>query len=411
MSDLPGIGELPKEPLGGRYQVVRELGAGAFGRVYEAHQMAFGVTLRPVALKLFTTRYVTRGNAAEVFSEAIALETVAAAARARGEASSTVGVYDIGVFEDLQGVPYVAMEFVTGGSLESRLRKAPRLPVADVISWTRKICGGLALVHKEGFVHRDLKPANVLCTPTEFLKLADFGLVVDRFEAFRQGTRAGTITYCPPESRRNGVPTPAFDMYSLGVIILEMLTGRNPLSDYILGEGRQDDIDAKLNTAQEALAELTDPGDGISLERRYPELSVRPPFRDFLRRCLAFDPETRPANASVALEELDDPREGDAGDRLREFLRIGERRHRCGEFEEALAAFGSARNLDRSSAEAFDGLTRTYERLGRTLEALEAAKVHRDLCPSEEARERVARLERASGALSKVKLFERFAGR
>ncbi len=298
-----------RPPIGGRYKFIRRLGAGAFGEVFLAHQELAGVPgvkFRTVAIKLFKKDYVTRENAEEIFSEALLVERMAEKVRAEGKPVHLVTTFDLGVFMDLSATPFVAMECVYG-SLEKELAKAPSLPLMNVIGHLRGICGGLKLVHghSPAVVHRDLKPANILIEESSFHKVADFGLAIDRMNAMVSGGQAGTISYSPPEARGEGVPTPAFDIYSLGVIMLEMMMRNNPLERALSEVPRNPaEIHKALNIAQARLAELRDPADGAPLTEKSIDLRTSPAAQEILRRCLAVDPSRRYHNATELDEAL-----------------------------------------------------------------------------------------------------------
>jgi serine/threonine-protein kinase len=299
--------------VGGRYKFLKRLGSGAFGEVFLADQEVAGVPgvkFRQVAIKLFTQESITAGNAEKVFAEALLLEQLAEGARAKGESVHLVTIFDLGILRDYSAAPFVAMECVYG-SLEKQLAAAPSLPLDTVIRHMRGICAGLELAHGHtpAIVHRDLKPANVLIEKNGFLKVADFGLAIDRHRAYLASGRAGTISYSPPESRGQGVHTPTFDVYSLGIIMLEMLAGRNPLADAVSGLGVDPlTVEKGLNAAQASLAELRDPGDGTSFPARLHQLRQSPGAQEILRRCLALDPFQRFQNAmelNTALASLE----------------------------------------------------------------------------------------------------------
>ena len=125
----------------------------------------------------------------------------------------------------------------------------------------RGICAGLRLAHENSpaVIHRDLKPANVLIEKNGFLKVADFGLAIERHRAFLETGQAGTIAYAPPENRTEGIATPSFDIYSLGVMMIEMLTGKNPLAGVLRTAGTESkEVDRVLELAQRRLANLED---------------------------------------------------------------------------------------------------------------------------------------------------------
>ena len=189
---------LEKPLIGSRYKVLKRLGAGAFGEVFLADQELAGmpgVKFRQVALKLFTQDYVTPDNVKAVFSETCSLlESRAARARANGEAVHLVTIFDLGVLRDYSAFPFVAMERVMD-LLRSNCPLVRARPLDTVIRHLRGICAGFQLAHGHtpAVIHRDLKPANVLIEKSGFLKVADFGLAIDRHRAYRATGRAGNV--------------------------------------------------------------------------------------------------------------------------------------------------------------------------------------------------------------------------
>ncbi len=366
---------------GGRYRVVRRLGAGAFGQVFEARQEAFGLPLRSVALKLFTASYVTRDNAAKVFQEALMLAELAE--RAHGpEANHLVAVLDAGMLADYRHVPYVAMELVAGGSLAGQLRQARRLPLPAVVRLLRQVCTGLTLAHQARIVHRDLKPDNVLLAADGTVKVADFGVAIDRFRAFLEGGATGTITYAPPESRQGDAPTsPAWDVYSLGVMALELLTGENPLEGVLVrARAQQLDPDRELLTAQTRLARLEDPLTGRPLADHHGEVALSSRLQALLARCLAWAPDSRfpeAAELDRALAGLEPgaaapapPASETADQQRRRLLLVAEEHLRFGEREPARAALAALAGLDPGDAAFAAELSRLHEQAGETAAAV-----------------------------------------
>lgn len=376
--------------VGGRYKVLKRLGAGAFGEVFLADQELAGVPgvkFRQVALKLFTQDYVTPDNVKAVFSEALLLESLAARARANGEAVHLVTIFDLGVLRDYSAFPFVAMECVYG-SLEKQLSAAPCLPLDTVIRHLRGICAGLQLAHGHtpAVIHRDLKPANVLIEKNGFLKVADFGLAIDRHRAYRTTGRAGTISHAPPESRSSGPPRPAFDIYSLGIMMLEMLSNRNPL-DRVLDElsGDESDVDRALDSAQATLADLRDPVDGSSVIASLHEVRQSPGAQEILRRCLAVDPARRYANAmelDLALASLEagrfvpseKDREETGRERVSRLLDEAEAFLRSGGITEAETRLATVATLSPREERYFLFLSQIRERQERWREAIDALK-------------------------------------
>ena len=208
----------------------------------------------------------------------------------------------------------VVMEHLPGGSLTDRLRDGA-LPVADVIAISRSLLAGLAHLHAAGIVHRDVKPSNVLFAGDGAAKLADFGLLrpLDADAGLtRTGLTVGTPAYMSPEQIRGDEPTPASDLYSLGVTLFELLAGRQPF----------------VATSSLEIAHL-------HRSAHPPELrALRPDcprwLAAFVERLLAKDPRSRWPDAASALAAFDHRRPGLSRRtrRLLRMLRVG--RSRCG---------------------------------------------------------------------------------
>jgi hypothetical protein len=201
------------------YEILGELGRGGMGVVYRATQLALK---RPVALKMILV-------GAHAGAEDLARFRSEAEAVARLQHPGIVQIYEVGEHDSL---PYFSLEVVEGGSLEKRLLAGPLAPrqAADLV---RSLAVAVQAAHQRGIVHRDLKPANVLLTEDGIPKITDFGLAkrLD-VEAGRTRTGAvmGTPSYMAPEqaSGRRRQIGPAADVYALGAILYELLTGRPP---------------------------------------------------------------------------------------------------------------------------------------------------------------------------------------
>jgi serine/threonine-protein kinase len=207
---------LPQVP---GYHVEGLLGYGGMGIVYLARHLKLN---RPVALKMLRAgAYAGQQDLARFIREA---EAVAALRH-----PNIVQVYEVG---DLDGLPFYTMEFVEGGSLARELAGVPQSPhrAATVVA---TLAGAVQFAHTAGIIHRDLKPANILLTLDGTPKITDFGLarrVESGPEFTHTGVRLGTPSYMAPEQalgQRNGIG-PAVDVYALGAILYEMLTGRPP---------------------------------------------------------------------------------------------------------------------------------------------------------------------------------------
>lgn len=194
------------------------LGAGGMAEVYLAKDEELG---RLVAVKLVHARHRTDGR----FRERLAREAKAAA---RLTHPNIVPVFDLG---EAEGAPYIAMEFVEGRNLKEHLRRRGRLSPKLAVDYTRQILAALGYAHAHGIIHRDVKPQNILVTEDNRLKLTDFGIAkaVDS-ELTETGSLIGTADYLSPEQILGGPATRASDLYAVGVVLYELLTGELPFS-------------------------------------------------------------------------------------------------------------------------------------------------------------------------------------
>ena len=215
--------------LADRYEIVRLLGRGGMGRVYEAIQVAFG---RRVALKLLKREYVAD-------LEQIRRFYVEARACSRLDHPSTIRVYDFGVTDD--GVPFLAMELLEGETLKQRLKRVGALNEEDILDIMAPATSALVEAHHAGIVHRDLKPDNIYLKHVvgagEIVKVCDFGIAKlvgfaggDDESLTGAGVVVGTPKYMSPEQVRDGDIGPWTDLYAVGTIIFEALTGSPPYS-------------------------------------------------------------------------------------------------------------------------------------------------------------------------------------
>ena len=255
----------PGAVLGGRYTLTERIAAGGMGDVWAATDRVLG---RTVAVKVMRSLTTDEGSFA---------------ARFRDEARHTAGlshpniaaVYDYG--ED-DGTAYLVMELVPGRPLSALIAQGPMEPER-----VRAILGqcalALAAAHEAGVVHRDVKPANVLVTPEGKAKLTDFGIAraVDAAGHTRTGEVMGTPQYLAPEQAMGRAVTGATDLYSLGIVGHEMLTGRRPFE--------------AGSAVATALAQINDPPPPLPPQ-------VTDPLRAAIEACLAKDPAQRPSSAA-----------------------------------------------------------------------------------------------------------------
>ncbi len=207
----------------GRYRVMAELGRGAMGVVYRALDPAIG---RTVAIK--TIRLADFADAAEI---ARLRERLLREARAAGVLShpNIVTVYDVG---EEQGLAWIAMEFVSGPTLEELLSDAQPLAPDAVLRILRQTAAALDYAHSKGIVHRDVKPANIVIQQDGAVKITDFGIARDAAsrDLTHVGTVVGTPSYMSPEQVEGRSVDGRSDQFSLAVIAYEMLTGEKPFT-------------------------------------------------------------------------------------------------------------------------------------------------------------------------------------
>src|SRR3954469_16969998 len=197
----------------GRYRIERELGRGGMASVYLAHDQELG---RDVAVK-----YLAEHLSGD---DAFRARFVREARLAGGLAHpNIVRVYDVG---ELDSRPFIVMEYVPGTSLD----RTVRLPAADAVDVGIQACAGLQHAHDAGLVHRDVKPANLLLRDDGVLKIADFGIAraSESTRHTQAGTLLGTAAYLAPEQIAGGEASAASDIYALGAVLYELLTGRPP---------------------------------------------------------------------------------------------------------------------------------------------------------------------------------------
>jgi eukaryotic-like serine/threonine-protein kinase len=209
---------MDKTIVGERYTLLEVLGGGGMARVYLAHDNVLG---RDVALKVLREQYADDTDFVERFRR-----------EAKNAASlnhpTIVQVYDQGHTED--GDHYIAMECVPGHTLAERIKRRGPLDPSEVAGIASQVADALAVAHQRGIVHRDIKPQNVLLTASGEAKVSDFGIA--RAASARTMTEAnvllGTAAYMSPEQVRGERVGPQSDLYSLGIVLYEMLTGELP---------------------------------------------------------------------------------------------------------------------------------------------------------------------------------------
>ena len=203
--------------LSGRYEILDLVGTGGMANVYKARCTYLN---RYVAIKVLKDEFKND----EEFLKRFNIESQAAAGLSH---SNIVSVYDIGNEDDIH---YIVMEYVEGVTLKEYLSQHGALNSDKVIDFTIQIASALQHAHRKGIVHRDIKPQNIIVTKDEILKVTDFGIAraVSTYTMKIEDVDMGTVHNCSPEQARGGYTDEKSDIYSLGVVMYEMLTGKLP---------------------------------------------------------------------------------------------------------------------------------------------------------------------------------------
>jgi serine/threonine protein kinase len=259
----------------GKYAVTGRIGRGGMGMVYRGYDE---VLEREVAVKTLTLE----GSLDDESRRRFAIEAKAAA---RLQHPNIITVYELG--ED-RGLPYIAMELLPGTDLEALMRSGEPLMLQEKLDLVIQVCRGLAYAHDHKVVHRDIKPSNIRVLEDGTVKIMDFGIAkLGGTGVTKAGMMVGTVHYMSPEQIRGQTLDGRSDMFSVGVILYELLAGRRPF----VGEG----VTAVLYKI---------------VHEEPPELDVgelgaeAAGLQDTMRRTLAKDREQRPATAAVLADEL-----------------------------------------------------------------------------------------------------------
>ena len=250
---------------GDRYRLVDRIAIGGMGEVWRAHDE---VILRDVAIKILKPEFMGDPGFLERFR-------VEARHAARVDHVGIADVYDYG---EGSGSAYLVMEIVAGDSLARIIEKRIRLTSIEVLSIVEQTAKALHAAHLDGLVHRDIKPGNLLVTPAGKVKITDFGIarVADQVALTATGQVMGTVQYLAPEQATGKPASPSTDIYSLGVVAYEALTGRRPFT----GETQMIIAMAQINDKPPAMSD--------DIDKRVQELVFA---------CLAKKPNQRPGSA------------------------------------------------------------------------------------------------------------------
>jgi serine/threonine protein kinase len=257
----------------GRYEILEIIGTGAHGRVARAHDPMIG---RLVAIKLFS-KELASGEARQRFIQE---------ARVVGQLShpSIITLHDMGIDEATQ-TPYLVMEYLEGQPLDRILEKGS-IPYPKACAWAAEVACALGVAHRKGVIHGDVKPANMLITDEGRVKLMDFGMARLASHDSKATPLAGTPAYWCPEQIVGKPQDARSDLFSLGVVLYEMVTGKRPF-----------DADSLQAICGRVLS-------STPLPPSHANPSVPAGFDAIVARCLAKDPAGRYSPAEALAEEL-----------------------------------------------------------------------------------------------------------
>jgi serine/threonine-protein kinase len=257
---------LPGTLLGGRYRIIALLGRGGMGEVYRATDLTLG---QSVALKFLPEEASKNQRLLERFHGEVRVARLVSH-------PNVCRVYDIG---EVEGMPFISMEYIDGEDLGSLLTRIGRLPSDKAIETARKLCAGLAAAHDRGVIHRDLKPQNIMMNKRGEVMIMDFGLAAIADQLNGPEARNGTPAYMSPEQLRGEAVTAKSDIYALGLVLYELFTGKRPYD----AASVQQLIDMQQSMHLTSVTSVA--------------ADVDPAVEKVIRRCLDPDPMRRPGNA------------------------------------------------------------------------------------------------------------------
>jgi eukaryotic-like serine/threonine-protein kinase len=266
---------IPGMILSQRYEIIKVLGEGGMGAVYKAKDRELD---RLVALKVIRPELAQNPDILQRFKQEILLAS-------RVTDRNIIRIYDLG---DADGVKFITMEYVEGEDLRSLLQRQGKLPVQEAVNIIEQVLSGLACAHREGIIHRDLKPGNIMRDTQGRVVVMDFGLarVAGSDGMTRTGLMIGTMEYMSPEQAHAKDLDARSDIFTTGLILYELLTGRMPYE-------AESAVASLVKRTQQRAIPISD------LDKELPAV-----LSNIVSRCLERDPALRYQSASEVLDDL-----------------------------------------------------------------------------------------------------------
>src|SRR5437899_496333 len=265
----------PGTILGERYEIIRLLGRGGMGAVYQAHDRELD---RQVALKVIRGDMAANPEILKRFKQELILAR-------QITHKNVIRIFDLG---QADGFKFITMDYIEGEDLQSLLRRKKKLEPAEAANIIAQTCRALEAAHAEGVIHRDLKPQNIMLDKRGRAYVMDFGIARSTLAPgmTQTGALIGTPDYMSPEQAKGQTLDARSDLFSVGIIFYEMLAGQTPfLADTTMGK-----LWKRTNELARPLGEL--------------DKTIPPTLCEIVRRCLEIDPHKRFASAAELLQQI-----------------------------------------------------------------------------------------------------------
>lgn len=283
--------------VAGAYLLREHLGSGGFGGVFRSDQYVLGVPLRRVALKLSRKTDMSEEHTRDALADAFLLAEAMDSIIDQRSRMHLVHIYDAGIAKEVDDRWFLTMEFVSGTTLEDRFASFGRVPAGQLTKWVTQVCLALRGLHKltRPLLHRDLKPSNVLLGTDQVVRLVDFGLAAEMVHLGHIPGIVGVLDHMSPETAV-GTSSPASDVYSLGVLAYEGLTGELPFRHLVPPAEVPAAIHGEWLYEHKKRYRVAPPS---ALNN-----SVFPRLDEIVLTCLAHDPSQRFADAGELFDAL-----------------------------------------------------------------------------------------------------------